>query len=74
MDLHQGIITALRRARAFTQQREFFRAAASYEKASDLMTIYAEQAFGREAEARRKARASSTGKSRTSCAPANGAS
>lgn len=57
MDLHQGIITALRRARAFTQQREFFRAAASYEKASDLMTIYAEQAFGREAEARRKARA-----------------
>jgi len=57
LDLHEPIKKALSKARQAYEAREFPRAAAAYEKAANLMSLYAEQATGREAEERRKRKA-----------------
>ncbi len=57
LDLHEPIRKALARAKEAVDAREFRRAASSYEKAANLMSLYAEQATGREAEERRKRKA-----------------
>ncbi|MBI3271947.1 MAG: ATP-binding protein [Planctomycetes bacterium] len=54
MDLHDPIKQALARAKEHVDRREPAKAAAAYEKAANLMAIYADQAIGREAELRRK--------------------
>ncbi len=57
LDVHGPIKQALAKAKSFTEAKEYDRAAAAYEKAANLMSIFAEQAMGREAEERRKKRA-----------------
>ncbi len=57
LDVHAPIKQALSRARSYTEAREYDKAAAAYEKAANLMSIFAEQAIGREAEERRKKKA-----------------
>ena len=54
LDLHQPIKKALSRAREASESGDNPRAAAAYDKAASLMSLYAEQATGREAEERRK--------------------
>ncbi len=57
MDLYSPIKLALTKAKELYEAREFDRAAAAYDKAAALMSIYAEQAIGRDAEMRRKKKA-----------------
>ncbi len=57
LDVHAPIKEALARAKSLYEAREFDKAAAAYEKAANLMFIFAEQAIGREAEERRKKKA-----------------
>ncbi len=57
LDVHAPIKQALSKARSYTEAREYSKAAAAYEKAANLMSIFAEQAIGREAEERRKKKA-----------------
>jgi SpoVK/Ycf46/Vps4 family AAA+-type ATPase len=57
LDVHAPIKQALSKARAFYEAQEYEKAAAAYEKAATLMSIFAEQAMGREAEERRKKKA-----------------
>lgn len=54
MDVHEPIKRALAKAKQHYQAREFDKAASCYEKASNLLGVYAEQATSREAEQRRK--------------------
>ncbi|HEU4339588.1 MAG TPA: ATP-binding protein [Planctomycetota bacterium] len=57
MDLHEPIKKALSRARQASEAGDSSRAAAAYDKAASLMSLFAEQATGREAEERRKRKA-----------------
>src|SRR3972149_11483869 len=57
VDLHEPIKQSLSKAKEYYQHKEYSKAAGAYEKAADLMSIYAEQAIGREAELRRKKKA-----------------
>ena len=57
LDVHAPIKQALSKARSFYEGKEYDKAAAAYEKAANLMSIFAEQAMGREAEERRKKKA-----------------
>jgi hypothetical protein len=57
LDVHEPIKQALARAKSFYESKDYSKAASAYEKASNLMSIYAEQAIGREAEERRKKKA-----------------
>jgi len=57
LDLHEPIKKALSRARQAYESGDHPRAAANYDKAAALMSLYAEQATGREAEERRKGKA-----------------
>jgi len=57
LDVHAPIKQALARAKSFYEGKEYDKAAAAYEKAANLMSIFAEQAMGREAEERRKKKA-----------------
>jgi len=54
LDLHEPIKKALSRARQASESGDNSRAAAAYDKAASLMSLFAEQATGREAEERRK--------------------
>ncbi|MBI4563923.1 MAG: ATP-binding protein [Planctomycetes bacterium] len=54
LDLHEPIKRALAKARQAYESKDLDRAASAYEKAANLMSLYAEQATGREAEQRRK--------------------
>lgn len=57
MDLYTPIKQALTKAKELYEAREHDKAAASYDKAASLMSIYAEQAIGRDAEMRRRKKA-----------------
>ena len=57
LDLHEPIKKALSRARQASESGDNSRAAAAYDKAASLMSLFAEQATGREAEERRKRKA-----------------
>src|SRR5262245_5306742 len=57
LDLHEPIKKALSRARQASEAGDSSRAAAAYDKAASLMSLFAEQATGREAEERRKRKA-----------------
>lgn len=57
LDLHEPIRKALAKAKEALESKEYSRAAAAYDKAANLMSLYAEQAMGREAEERRKRKA-----------------
>ncbi|HZN61443.1 MAG TPA: ATP-binding protein [Planctomycetota bacterium] len=57
LDLHEPIKKALSRARQASESGDHSRAAAAYDKAASLMSLFAEQATGREAEERRKRKA-----------------
>ncbi|MBI2931556.1 MAG: ATP-binding protein [Planctomycetes bacterium] len=54
MDLHEPIKRTLAKARQHFQAGEHDKAASCYEKAANLLGVYAEQATSREAETRRK--------------------
>ena len=54
LDVHSPIKQAISKAKALYEQKEYSKAASAYEKAANLMAIFAEQAIGREAEERRK--------------------
>ncbi|MBI5369099.1 MAG: hypothetical protein HZA54_18835, partial [Planctomycetes bacterium] len=54
MDLHDPLKQALGRAQDHVARGETAKAAVAYEKAASLMSLYAEQAIGRDAELRRK--------------------
>ncbi len=54
MDVHEPIKRALAKARQHYQAGESEKAASCYEKAANLLGVYAEQATSREAEMRRK--------------------
>jgi len=57
IDVQQPIKKALAKAKEHFDAGDSMKAAVMYEKAADLMTIFAEQAIGREAEQRRKKKA-----------------
>ena len=57
LDLHEPIKKALSRARKASEAGDSLSAAAAYDKAASLMSLFAEQATGREAEERRKRKA-----------------
>lgn len=57
LDVHEPIKKALARAKTCYDKKDLPGAASLYEKAANLMSIYAEQALGREAEERRKKKA-----------------
>src|SRR5437667_8129062 len=54
MDVHEPIKRALAKAKQHYQAGENEKAASCYEKAANLLGIYAEQATSRDAENRRK--------------------
>ena len=54
VDVQLPLKQALTRAKSLTEAKDWSRAATAYEKAASLMSIWAEQAHGREAEERRK--------------------
>lgn len=57
LDLQEPIKKCLAAAKRAYEEKDLARAAAAYEKAADLMSTFAEQAIGREAEQRRKRKA-----------------
>lgn len=57
VDLHEPIKIALAKAKEYYERKNYIKCASAYEKAADLMTLYAEQAISREAELRRKKKA-----------------
>jgi SpoVK/Ycf46/Vps4 family AAA+-type ATPase len=54
LDLKEPIKKALAAAKSAFEERDYSTAAAAYDKAAELMSRFAEQAIGREAEMRRK--------------------
>ncbi len=54
LDVQTPIKQALAKAKSFTQSKQYDKAASAYEKAANLIALWAEQAIGREAEERRK--------------------
>jgi SpoVK/Ycf46/Vps4 family AAA+-type ATPase len=57
VDVHQPLKQALAKAKTFEDAKDWSKAASAYEKAANLMSVWAEQAMGREAEERRKKKA-----------------
>src|SRR5579872_2621703 len=54
VDVQAPLKQALAKAKSFTEAKDWTKAASAYEKAANLMSLWAEQAHGREAEERRK--------------------
>ncbi|HZE98231.1 MAG TPA: ATP-binding protein [Planctomycetota bacterium] len=54
LDVQAPLKQALAKAKSFTEAKDWSKAASAYEKAANLMSMWAEQAHGREAEERRK--------------------
>ncbi|MGH9389534.1 MAG: ATP-binding protein, partial [Vicinamibacteria bacterium] len=54
VDVQAPLKQALAKAKSFYESKDFDQAAVAYEKAANLMSVWAEQAMGREAEERRK--------------------
>jgi katanin p60 ATPase-containing subunit A1 len=54
VDVQAPLKQALAKAKTFTDAKDWAKAASAYEKAANLMSVWAEQAHGREAEERRK--------------------
>lgn len=54
VDVQAPLKQALAKAKSFTEAKDWSKAASAYEKAANLMSVWAEQAHGREAEERRK--------------------
>jgi SpoVK/Ycf46/Vps4 family AAA+-type ATPase len=54
VDVQAPLKQALAKAKTFTEAKDWSKAASAYEKAANLMSMWAEQAHGREAEERRK--------------------
>jgi SpoVK/Ycf46/Vps4 family AAA+-type ATPase len=54
VDVQAPLKQALAKAKSFTESKDWSKAASAYEKAANLMSMWAEQAHGREAEERRK--------------------
>src|ERR1041384_4126570 len=54
IDVHLPLKQALAKAKTYTEAKDWAKAATAYEKAATLMSTWAEQAHGREAEERRK--------------------
>jgi SpoVK/Ycf46/Vps4 family AAA+-type ATPase len=54
VDVQAPLKQALAKAKSFTEAKDWTKAASAYEKAANLMSMWAEQAHGREAEERRK--------------------
>ena len=54
VDVQAPLKQALAKAKTFTEAKDWPKAASAYEKAANLMSMWAEQAHGREAEERRK--------------------
>jgi SpoVK/Ycf46/Vps4 family AAA+-type ATPase len=54
VDVSQPLKQALAKAKTFAEAKDFSKAASAYEKAANLMAMWADQAMGREAEERRK--------------------
>jgi SpoVK/Ycf46/Vps4 family AAA+-type ATPase len=54
VDVQAPLKQALAKAKSFTEAKDWGKAASAYEKAANLMSLWAEQAHGREAEERRK--------------------
>lgn len=54
VDVQAPLKQALAKAKSFTEAKDWSKAASAYEKAANLMSLWAEQAHGREAEERRK--------------------
>ncbi|RPH42745.1 MAG: ATP-binding protein [Planctomycetota bacterium] len=54
IDVQLPLKQALAKAKTFTEAKDWAKAASAYEKAAALMSTWAEQAHGREAEERRK--------------------
>ena len=57
LDVHTSLKAVLAKAKTFEDARDWPKAASAYEKAANLMSVWAEQAVGREAEERRKKKA-----------------
>jgi SpoVK/Ycf46/Vps4 family AAA+-type ATPase len=57
LDVHTSLKQALAKARTFEDSKDWPKAASAYEKAANLMSMWAEQAVGRDAEERRKKKA-----------------
>lgn len=57
INVQEPLKKALTKAKAHYDSKEFDKAAAAYEQAANLMSMFAEQAQGREAEERRKKKA-----------------
>ncbi len=54
LDVHNPIKQALSRAKSAYEAKDYAKAASAYDKAANLISLWAEQAVGREAEERRK--------------------
>ena len=54
VDVQAPLKQALAKAKSFYDAKDYPKAASAYEKAANLMSLWAEQAMGREAEERRK--------------------
>src|SRR5262252_1647177 len=54
VDVQAPLKQALAKAKSFAEAKDWAKAASAYEKAANLMSTWAEQAHGREAEERRK--------------------
>jgi SpoVK/Ycf46/Vps4 family AAA+-type ATPase len=57
LDVHTSLKQALAKARTFEDSKDWPKAASAYDKAANLMSMWAEQAVGRDAEERRKKKA-----------------
>src|ERR1043165_5709472 len=54
VDVQAPLKQALAKAKSLSEAKDWEKAASAYEKAANLMSMWAEQAHGREAEERRK--------------------
>src|SRR5688572_32675613 len=54
LDVHTSLKQVLAKAQSLEQSKDWPKAASAYEKAANLMSTWAEQAHGRDAEERRK--------------------
>ena len=57
LDVHTSLKQVLAKAQTFEASKDWPKAASAYEKAANLMSMWAEQAHGRDAEERRKKKA-----------------
>lgn len=57
LDVHTSLKQVLAKAKTFEDAKDWPKAASAYDKAANLMSLWAEQAVGRDAEERRKKKA-----------------